>query len=102
MGTVTAMPVQARAPGRSPSIPQSTARATPVTAARSAVEEVHGGAAADAGQGTPEQVGRVDGLGRHEEDGRSGEKQAAQLTEEVIVVKGARRDGSPPAKSTMP
>ncbi|KOT40763.1 hypothetical protein ADK41_11490 [Streptomyces caelestis] len=46
------------------------------------VEEAHGGGAADAGQGAPEEVGAGEGVGGQEEGGPCGEQQAAEPAEE--------------------
>ncbi len=55
---------------------------THVAPAQPSVEEPHGGAAADAGQRAPQQVGRVDGVGGQQQRGGAGEQQPAQLAEE--------------------
>ncbi|GGV64057.1 hypothetical protein GCM10010294_15720 [Streptomyces griseoloalbus] len=50
--------------------------------AESTVEEAHRGGAADAGQRTPEQVRRDDGVGGQEKSGPHGEQQPADLAPE--------------------
>jgi hypothetical protein len=71
-------------------------------AAQAAVEEVHGGAAAHAGQRALQQVRRVRGAGGDDEHGREASSRPPSRPSKETAAKWTRRDSRPPAKSATP